>query len=489
MFIIFLLFISCFFSCGIFLPVKTNSVIKEEKYITKIIEKEISDAMKMNAVSQTSTGICIYSVRLNKVIYQMNADKLFYPASNIKLFTSALALEKLGKDFMYHTKVVSDVGPDEEGNIDGNLYYVGSGDPTITMDDLEKIAREFKNRGVKKIKGALCGDETYLDTVRQGMGWMWDDAPQWFCPELSAISLNDNCVTFTISPAEKIGEPLRVVKISPFDKIIKIENQSETSPERTINTAEIGRDPVKNDNTFYLKGKMSIKSRPQKITCTIHNPILFVLSALRDFLENKEITVDGEIRAEKAPENSFLIAEHFSPPLSEILKLFNKPSNNYVGEMLLKTVGAEVRGVPGSAEKGCAEDENFLASIGIPRKTYRLVDGSGVSRYDLVTPIQIVTLLKEMYSRETFEIFKDSLPIAGKDGTLKYRMRGSPAEGITYAKTGTATGISALSGYIFHKSGEIFIFSIIMNGYIGDDDPRRLVQDKICNSIAELKIK
>ncbi len=397
-------------SCGVFgtKPVQPQAPTPSIDPLEKLhadIDVVLQDALFITA----SIGIKVVAVETGEVIYAKNANKLHHPASTTKLFTAATALAKLGSDYQFATTLYADTTSDAQ--VVGNVYLKGRADPVLQTEDIVELCEALVQTGVKTIQGDIVVDETYLDTVREGPGWMWDDKPL----RISALSIRN------IEPDVKTGS--------------------------------------------------------RAIACG---------RLLKTTLMQKGIDVMGEVVSGTVPSNANRVATHLSPPLADIIKLMNKPSDNWIAEMLFKTIGAEVKGEPGTWQKGWETVTEFLGEIMDEPPAHRFVDGSGLSRYNLLNTELLTKLL--VYMHHNFELvpeFMASLPIAGVDGTLRNRMQGMYAEKTLRAKTGTLSGVSALAGYTKTADGEVFAFGILISHYVGSSAVARGIQDKIGNYLTQ----
>lgn len=391
-------------SCGIFgtksiqPQAPTPSIDPLEK-----LHADIDVALQDALFTTASIGIKVVAVETGEGIYAKNANKLHHPASTTKLFTAATALAKLGSDYRFKTTLYTDTTKDAQ--VVGNVYLKGSADPVLQSDDIVELCEALAQTGVKTIQGDIVVDESYLDTVREGPGWMWDDKPL----RISALSIRN------IEPDAKTGS--------------------------------------------------------RAIACG---------NLLKTTLKQKGIDVMGEVVLGTVPSNVNRVAAHLSPPLADIIKLMNKPSDNWIAEFLFKTIGAEVKGEPGTWKKGRETITEFLGEIMGEPPAHRFVDGSGLSRYNLLNAELLTKLLVYMYHNfELMPEFMTSLPIAGVDGTLRNRMQGMYAEKTLRAKTGTLSGVSALAGYTTTADGEVLAFGILISHYVVSAATARGIQDKI----------
>ena len=494
---------SCFWFCALFFCTVlygcgTSSTIevpplappKPSEAVQRLhakIEATLNDPL----IASSNVGVKIVSLETGEVLYEKNAEKLYHPASTMKLITAATALIKLSPNHRFHTTLYR--GHLEDSQISGNIYLKGGGDPVFSSDDLEKMVERLveverlMEMDTKDLQGDIVVDETYFDAVRWGKGWMWDDGPiGGYYPHLSALTVNHNGVLVHVSPGSKVDGPVRV-HLDPPTQYMKIVNEAITvgHSEKTRLTIK-RKDGFTKENLLMIDGVMTIGQAGMNRRVDVLDPALYCGTLLREMLAKRGVVLQGKVRYGEVPEGTAEIITHVSPPLSRILWEMNKPSDNLIAELLLKTIGAELRGTPGTAEKGLGVISNFLGEIGIDWGHYTLADGSGVSRYNLVTASLLTDVLVYMF--RNFAVMPEylaSLPVGGVDGTLTRRMRGMKAEGVLRAKTGTLRGLTALAGYTATADGETVAFSIIMSNYHGPVSSRRALQDKIGNILTQ----
>ena len=443
------------------------------------LQTEIEAILSDPLLASSNIGIKVVSLGTGEVLYEKNSKKLYHPASTMKLITAATALIKLGPNYRFHTTLY--MGYLEDNQISRNIYLKGRGDPMFDSDDLEGMVERLVEMDTKDLPGDIVVDETYFDVIRRGKGWMWDDGPiGGYYPHLSALTINRNGVVVHISPGSKIDDPVRV-HLDPPTQYMKIVNEATTvgHSEKTRLTVK-RKEGSTEANVLIINGVMAIGQAEMNRRVDVLDPALYCGTLLREMLAKRGVTLQGRVRYGEVPEGTAEIITHVSPPLSRILWEMNKPSDNLIAELLLKTIGAELGGTPGTAEKGLGAISNFLGEIGMDWEHYTLADGSGVSRYNLVTASLLTDLLVYMF--RNFAVMPEylaALPVGGVDGTLRRRMRGMKAEGVLRAKTGTLRGLTALAGYTITADGETVAFSIIMSNYHGPVSPRRVLQDKI----------
>ena len=314
----------------------------------------------------------------------------------------------------------------------GNIYLKGGGDPVFNSNNLEKMVERLVEMDTKDLQGDIVVDETYFDAIRWGKGWMWDDGPiGGYFSHLSALTINRNGVHLRISPGTKVGDPVRV-HLDPPTQYMKIVNEATTvAASEEVRVRIKRKNGAAEENVLMINGAMAIGQAEMKRRVDVLDPAFYCGTLLREMLAKRGVTLQGTVRYDEVPEEAVEIIQHVSPALSRILWEMNKPSDNLIAELLLKTIGAEIKGTPGTGEKGLRAINEFLGEIGMEAAGYALADGSGVSRYNLVTASLLTDLLVYMF--HNFVVMPEylaSLPVGGVDGTLTRRMRGMSAEGV-----------------------------------------------------------
>jgi len=407
-------------------------------------------------------GLYVYSLRSGRGLYAHNADRPFKPASNAKIVVSVAALWLLGPSWRFRTEFYADA-PLRAGVLEGDLYVKGYGDPTVDADTLEAIALEFRRLGVVRIEGSIKVDETYFDGKRFGPGWK----PSWrgvsYGPPVSALSFNLNTVEMTVHPTRPGQRPR--VELEPPATGLVVKNHALTRRRG----GRLKAVALADGRTIVLKGALSVGGGYHRVTLAVREPALYFGGALLSRLRGAGIEVEGGVTKGAVPAGARNVYTHYSDTLASIVREYNKRSLNIVGENLIKAMGAEFAGPPGSWEKGARVIGEFLERAGLSAAGIRLVDGSGLSLRNRVTPRGMVKVLEFAYRNERINYeFMKSLSIGGVDGTLSRRFRASAVEGRVLAKTGYIRGVHALSGYLFTRSGDVVAFSLLVNGVAGD---------------------
>ncbi|MDH7482816.1 MAG: D-alanyl-D-alanine carboxypeptidase/D-alanyl-D-alanine-endopeptidase [Armatimonadota bacterium] len=446
--------------------------------IASIVDQALSDSV----LSHGLQGVLIESLKDGRVVYEKNADLVFIPASNFKILVSAVALDTLGPDYRFKTFIFVNGQKITNGVLKGDLIIEGRGDPVLKYEHLEKIAAKLKEIGIKIIEGNIVGDDTWFDSIRLGWGWSWDDEPYYYATQISALNLNENIIDVWVRPGDKVGEPA-VVEVLPQTSYVLVVNECRTSVAKSEKTIFIDR--LRGKNVIRVTGMVPLDYKPERPeeAITIEEPTLFTCHRLIETLRAHGIEVKGQAVRGKKPVSAQFVMSLTSPPLSEILRLLNKPSDNLIAEVLLKTLGAERKG-KGSSSAGEQVELEFLKKIGADMTAVSITDGSGLSRHNLISPRNLVIILKHMYNHKHSKVYLDSLPIAGVDGTLRKRMKGTPAEGNVRAKTGYVGMVCTLSGFVTTRSGEPLVFSIMFNHHLCRHSEAIAVMDKIMAGIA-----
>ncbi len=461
--------------------------------------KNIEYQLSRPEFSSAKWGVYIESLDTGEIIYKHNENKLFMPASNLKLFTSAAGLVKLGPEYVYKTCLYSDSKIEKNGVINGNLILAGSGDPTISgrfrdgnvTAAFEEWAEKLKDMGVKKISGSIIGDDDLFDDVNLGFSWSWDDLPYWYAASISALSFNDNCIDFYVYPGKEIGSPARI-EWKPETKYFTLKNTVRTTKVGNVKNVLFWRDQGTND--ISVEGNIPVNSSRYVESISVSNPTLYTSTVLTEVFNKAGIKVEGapedidnlpDTIKEKIGRKTDLIlmAEHISPNIAEVIKVINKNSQNFYAEQVLKTVGREY-GEKGSFEEGINVVKSMLSGIGINTNEFFMRDGSGLSHQNLIKPSNMAALLKYMHNHRYSKYFYDSLPVAGVDGSLRRRMKNTNAENNVRAKTGYIGHVRSLSGYVTSKDNEKFLFTLIVNHFSVSRSLADDLQDRICVMLA-----
>lgn len=426
------------------------------------------------------------------VLYEHNADKLFTPAANAQLFTSLAALQALGEDYRFQTELYVNGPIQPNGRLVGDLIVKGYGDPTLHSGDngsgllggsVEEMVEQIRAAGIRIIQGDIIVDDGYFDDQRLGLGWTWDEESSPASAQISALSLNRGTVRMDYRPGKRIGDAVEIT-LSPHTQYVQIVNEATTVAAGANNTFAMER--VRSQNVIRVTGNLPLSAAAGHQWIAVEDPALYLGTVLKEKLrEAGMIAGPASVRRGEVPAGSSQLAVFTSPPLAEILTQVNKQNDNHGAEMITKALGAAKLG-EGTTAAGLAVVYEATAALGV-EETYDLFDASGLTRYNLIAPRQLLSALEGIADQQTFALYLDTLPIAGTDGTLLNRMKGTLAEKNVRAKTGSMAGVGALSGYVTTQSGERLVFSCIVNAYSGDGEELTALLDQIAVSLASYR--
>ncbi|HXZ31812.1 MAG TPA: D-alanyl-D-alanine carboxypeptidase/D-alanyl-D-alanine-endopeptidase [Terriglobales bacterium] len=483
------------------------------------LSKRIAAVLASPDLERGFWGIEVASLETGQSLYSQNADKLFTPASNTKLFTTAAALALIGPNYTCRTTVETSGTLDKYGRLNGDLVLVGRGDPNLSgrelpyqlhtqrndhpIQVLEQLADALAQKGVKYVDGDIVADDSYFAFERYGEGWSQDDLVLADGAPVSALTINDNVVFVNILPADRAGERA-FVGITPFADYYQVDNRIITTPAGTGRKIFINREP--GATVLTLWGNMPVDDAGANEELAIDNPAEFAAALFRQLLEKRGIVIYGKQRSRHtelaslstltvtatAParggdessqmslSQAMILATNESKPLIEDVRVINKVSQNLHAEILLRLLGRE-KGTSGTVEGGLEVLRGFLNQAGVPPEQYLFYDGSGLSRQNLATPHAIVQLLCYAVSQPWGNSFRDTLPVAGVDGSLADRFSNLDPRAHISAKTGALGGVKTLSGYATTVKGQQVAFAILSNNL---NLPNKRVLDAI-DSIVE----
>ncbi len=478
------------------------------------LQSKIRATLARPELRRGQVGVKIVSLDTNKTIFEENAEKYFMPASNMKSYTVAAAIEKLSPDFRFVTSVFAPAMPDTNGVIKGDLSVYGRGDVSFSTafydgdyyKGLDALATKIVEAGVKRIEGNLIGDESYFTGNPIPSGWEWDDLQWYYGAEISALAVNDNAVDLSVK-SSSVNSPC-AVQVLPANAIMKIVNRCVTSMSGAKRDIQIIKKV--DQNVIEISGTMPFGDKEYKGFIAVSRPAQLFVEMLRGRLIQKGVVITGQNKVINATDKAVLavassvppveIAKIESPPLSLIAAKTLKPSQNTYTETILWTLGEQIgrkqelalavdedsikklQKTP-SADVGLKTVQRFLNEIGIAPDSVIQWDGSGLSRHNLITPASAVALYTYMSKSRYANVWRDALTIGAVDGTLKSRFKDTAAAGNVRGKTGTIDQVSALSGYVTTASGERMVFSILVNG-VNDSHLRQAAIDEIVVALA-----
>jgi D-alanyl-D-alanine carboxypeptidase/D-alanyl-D-alanine-endopeptidase (penicillin-binding protein 4) len=477
--------------------VKDSSQLYSYSTVSEL-NQQLDDIFNDNSFRNANWGVVIQSLENSEYFYKRNEDKFFIPASNLKLFTAAAGLLILGSDYKFSTNLFLN-GYQSSSTVYGDLIIQGRGDPTISgrsyNNDINYVfdtwIDSLLEMGIRNIKGNIVGDDNLFEDTGLGAGWSWDYETDWYAAQSNALSYNDNCVDITIKYDKNHDSVL--VEYKPALRNIVILNQVKVAAGTEKTEIDVIRE--RGTNVVTVSGKFRRDSDSILTYSTVQNPTQFMMLALKNRLEKRGIRVNGYAididdyeRAIKI-EDLDLLFTGYSEPLNEIIKVINKGSQNFFAEQLLKTIGLEKIGY-GSVENGITAIKEVFSDIGLNPENIVMVDGSGLSPLNMVTPRQIIDLLKYMYSnKKVFIDYFNSLPIAGVDGTLGKRMKNTTADNNVRAKTGFISHVRSLSGYALTGDKEPIAFTMIVNNFSVPVKLAENLQDLVCLRLTNFRRK
>lgn len=476
-------------------------------------------------------GIEVYSPARARTLYSRNAERYFVPASVTKLFTTAAALDLIGPDYQFRTVVGTRARIDRAGRLLGDLYLVGGGDPDLgdcalpytpekeegeerdcdPTAALDQLAAQVAQKNIRVVLGDLVIDQSFFAPEPYPPDWTVGDLLWSYGAPVRALSLADNTVSLSVEPGEQVNDPAHITG-KPSTRFYRVENRVRTLPPDSETLLYVRREP--GSRVLALSGTIALNHKGRKIKVAVEDPSEFVGELFRQALERQGVRVEGDLRVEYAPGPPFVraaggalpvvLAEQASRPLVEDITLINKASQNLHAEMLLRVLGRMVpleapieepprsrfepppRRADGSAEAGGEVLRGWLANAGIDPEQVDLRDGSGLSRRNLVTPRAVVQLLRHAEAQPWAPLFRDSLAVAGVDGTLQYRMKNSSARGRVRAKTGSLAHTNALAGYAQTHAGETLLFAFFLNHHTLENNRAVELLDQLCTLLVEL---
>ncbi len=457
---------------------RISSEIKSPEDLARRIDRILEDP----ALTRAHIGLTVQVAETGEVLYERNGEKRFTPASNAKLVTGAVALTVLGPNYRWKTRLVAD-GPIEDGTLDGNLWIVGSGDPALKRDVLRAWIKHLLLAGIHHIRGDVIGDDRLFTEPQWGEGWMWDDLYAGWSAGVSGLQLAPNTVSAAVVPGADLGDFTQLVLRAEGPEL-PIRNRVLTgAPGSEVRLQFV---PPADGGDVELRGWVPLGPDSVRLYLATPHPTLYLLDWMHLLLDGAEIQVDGEFRRAVGDEVADCESWSYSSlsnPFSQVLGEMLKPSDNQMAETILRTIGIE-EGNAGSPSEGLAVVESTLADWGIESGAIDLADGSGLSRYNEVTPNGIARMLRAVWRHPDFKAFYHALPVAGVDGTMRKRLLATPSFDNVRAKTGSMSSVRALSGYLIDGSGETLLFSLLLNGYDAPGSVAVALEDLLVEQIS-----
>jgi len=449
-------------------PQKPSPAVRE-------LRKALAQVFGAPIMARGVWGVDVRSLDTGEMLFALDAGRLMMPASNMKIITTAAAAEILGWEHRFTTTLETSA-PIEGGVLKGDLFVCGGGDPSINSRDgrapaiLAEWVAALRALGIQQIDGRIVGDDHVFDDEGLGQGWAWDYLQFGYAAPVGALEFNENLASLGIRSGTQTGEPADVTLSAGSGLRLLTRVRTADAGSRT----DISYRRRLDEPILEVSGSIAVGAEPVTRTVAVVNPTMFFAQTLKDALVERGIGVTGgavdmdDIAAELAASTAErrVLASTASPTLREIATVLMKVSQNLYAETLVKAIGAS-RGGLGTFEGGLTNIRSILTSWGVPEDAYVLADGSGLSRYDYVTPSTLTAVLERMYKDAKHrDAFLATLPIAGKDGTINTRMRRTRAEGNATAKTGSISNVRSLSGYVRTRDGEMLVFSILANDFV-----------------------
>lgn len=491
----------CLFSLGILVGFVSAAFAQQTNAPATLAElqQRLTDLISQPRFAAGTFGVKVVSLDTGKTLFENDATKLLSPASNCKIYTMAMVLDKLGGDYRIKTSLYAATKPDQHGLLKSDLILYGRGDPGFNVKAgdgdifraLQPLAAALTNAGVRKIAGDLIGDESFIVGAPFGSGWVWDDMNYYYGAEISALTINDNTLQVSVKPGGKVGAPAQLT-VSPATSYVILSNRTQTVAAKARREINFYR-PL-GQNVIYVSGQMPLDQTNYTDDVTMSRPAGLFVGLFKEALTRNGIKVTGKTRTvtwldrQGVPLNTSKLVELGaveSKPMRELNVAVQKPSQNLYTDLMLAHVGALERekdlsarvarltnapvetvvGTTSSEDYGILELEKFLAKAGVKRGDVKFEEGSGLSRNNLVTPNATIALLQFMSKHAEAKSYYEALPIAGKDGTLRNRLKGTRAEGNVHAKTGTLRWANSTSGYMTTATGEKLAFCLMLNRY------------------------
>lgn len=439
-------------------------------------------------------GVVVSDAKTGQTLYQRNGDGRLVPASSTKLLTSTAAMALLGPDYRYSTDVFAD-GSRHGSVLKGDLYLRGTGDPTMLAEDYDRLAASVAAAGIQRVTGRLVADDTRFDSNRLGASWAADDESAYYSSQISPLTVapdtdyDAGTVLLTVTPGAAPGDA-PTVKVTPPNDYVRIDNSATTVGAGESRTVAVDR--PHGSNTIVVSGKIPVGSAATNSWISVWEPAGYASAVFADALAAHGVKVTGEpVLGKAVPEGATSLASHPSMPLKDLLTPFLKLSNNNHAEVLVKTIGYEVKG-SGTWSAGLSAIADYLRTLGLDPAALRQMDGSGLSRMDVVSTKQFTELLVAARQQPWFQDWYGALPIACVSdrmtgGTLRSRMCGTAAAGNLHGKTGSLTGVSGLSGYVTDADGRELVFSFVSNNYVASSVKN--IEDAVGAALADYSVK
>jgi len=452
------------------------------------LQKKLREIVSQ-ADEETQIGVHIVSIDEGKILFEKNAKHRFVPGGAIKLLTAGAALQKLGPSFCFETTLSTD-GEIVDGVLKGDLYLTGSGDPSLVSHSLEDLIFQLKLQNIHEIEGDLVFDSSEFDELSLAPGWMWDDKLEYRNGPVEALTVNHSCMKIWVKPVKQKG-------VSPFVHIepelpgLIIENNAKMDDiEPARNSLVVEKKENTEKDVLCIEGTMSVKSPILEFSVPVKRPSLYVATEFSVLLKNHHIKQQGKMRFESTPLKAKRLANHLSESLFHLVMHMLKHNDNLYANCFFKKIGALKYAKPGTWPTGSRALHEFLSSVGGKEwEDSILLDGSGESRYNMVSPKAMTSFLCSMYRQFSPE-FIASIPVAGIDETLKKRLKDKALKGKVRVLPGALQGVSSLNGYVTTLDGEVLAISVMVNASQScAKTAKKEIEDKICNTLTRVSLR
>ncbi|MFF1838036.1 D-alanyl-D-alanine carboxypeptidase/D-alanyl-D-alanine-endopeptidase [Streptomyces sp. NPDC058231] len=458
------------------------------------LSEALDNVLSDTRLEGAQVGVVVSDARTGQTLYQRNGDSRLVPASSTKLLTSTAAMGLLGPDYRFSTDVLAD-GSRHGAVLRGDLYLRGTGDPTMLAEDYDRLAAAVAAAGIRRVTGRLVADDTRFDSNRLGASWAADDESAYYSSQISPLTVapdtdyDAGTVSVTVTPGSAPGDAA-TVKVTPPNHYVHIENSATTTASGESRAISVDR--PHGSNTIVVSGKTPVDGTATTSWISVWEPTGYATSVFADALAAHGVKVTGKpVLGKAVPKDATTVTSHPSMPLKDLLTPFLKLSNNNHSEVLIKTIGYEVKG-SGTWSAGLSASADYLRTLGLDPTAMRQVDGSGLSRMDVVSTGQFTDLLVAARQQPWFQEWYDALPIACASdrmtgGTLRSRMCGTAAANNLHGKTGSLTGVSGLSGYVTDADGRELAFSFVSNNYVASSV--KTIEDAVGAALAAYSVK
>ncbi len=446
------------------------------------LRRRLQRLLRDPSLARAHVGLVVQVAETGRILFERSPHRRFVPASNTKIVTGAVALHELGPGHRWETRLRA-AGPVRDSTLRGDLWVVGGGDPLLRREDLGTLAGRLREAGVRSVSGDLVGDGRRFPAPQWGSGWTWGDTFSGWGAGISGLRLHPGRVRASLLPGPSLGDSARLV-LRSGGPLPGIRNRVRTGAPGSDARLDFVPDP--RYEPASLEGWVPADADSVDLYLAPDHPTAHLAEALADTLRARGVRIRGEVRRavrDEEPAEAAWADTLRSDSLGAVLPELLKPSDNQIAEMIVRTLGHEEEG-RGTAGAGLGVMEDRLEEWGVEAGAVDLRDGSGMSRYNQVTPAAMTRLLRRLWQLPDFEMFRGSLPVAAEDGTMGGRLRGTPAAGNLTGKTGSLSSVRALSGYVRAGDDRTLVYSLLLNGYDGSGDVAVAMEDLLVEQLS-----